>query len=98
MAYYRETFPHSTVLPKMHILEDHVVPFMRRWGVGCGFLGEQGAESIHAYFNALERTYASIPDRLQRLKQKMVEHYLHTAPTNVDARPTIPKRRKRDEV
>jgi len=34
--------------------------FMRRWGVGCGFLGEQGAESIHAYFNILDHTYVYI--------------------------------------
>ena len=44
MGYYRLTFPQATVLPKMHILEDHVVPWIRRWRVGFGFMGEQGAE------------------------------------------------------
>jgi len=54
MAYYRATFPLATVLPKMHILEDHIVPWIRQWQVGFGFMGEQGAESIHAYFNSLK--------------------------------------------
>ena len=54
MAYYWATFPLATVLPKMHILEDHIVPWIRRRQVGFGFMGEQGAESIHAYFNSLK--------------------------------------------
>ena len=44
MDYYRDTFPSASVLPKMHILESHVVPFIRKWGVGLGLLAEQGAE------------------------------------------------------
>ena len=94
MAFYREVFPEASVIPKMHILEEHMVPFIKKWGVGCGFLGEQGAESVHKYFNLLERTYASVPDRLARLRQKMVEHHLHSAPTLVEACPKAAKRRK----
>jgi len=73
------------------MLEEHVLPFIQKWKVGCGFLGEQGAESIHVYFNTLNRTYASIPDRLAWLKQKVVEHHLHTTPMNIEARPTPTK-------
>ena len=72
MTYYREAFPESSVIPKMHIMEEHIVPFIQRWKVGCGFLGEQGAESVHKYFNILERTYTCVPDKLARLKQKML--------------------------
>ena len=50
MAYYRSQFPTATVTPKLHMLEEHV-PWIKRWGMGFGLLGEQGAESIHAYFN-----------------------------------------------
>ena len=39
------------ITPKLHLLEFHVVPSSRRFGVGLGMLGEQGAESIHAEFN-----------------------------------------------
>ena len=55
-------------------------------------MGEQGAESIHAYFNSLGRTYQSIPDRVQRLKHMLKEHHLHVAPANVTARPAIKKK------
>ena len=89
MEYYRTKFKFSTVTPKLHMLEEHVVPWIKQWGVGFGLLGEQGAESIHAYFNSLKRTYSGIPDGLQRLKQMMVEHHLHVAPANTIARPPI---------
>jgi hypothetical protein len=57
LQYYRQSFPESRVTPKLHMLEDHVVPFIRQWRVGLGMMSEQGAESIHARFNALERTF-----------------------------------------
>ena len=56
MKYYREQFPTSTVTPKLHMLEEHIVPWLKKWKVGFGLLGEQGAESIHAHFNSLKRT------------------------------------------
>ena len=93
MTYYRSHFS-SSVTPKLHMLEEHVVPWIRRWGVGFGLLGEQGAESIHKYFNSLKRTYSGIPDDLQRLKQLTVEHHLHVAPANTTARPPIVKRKR----
>ena len=93
MEFYRTTFPTATVTPKLHMLEKHVVPWLKKWKVGFGLLGEQGAESIHAYFNSLGRTYAGIPDPLKKLKQMMVEHLLHIAPDNVTARPPVKKRK-----
>ena len=42
MAHWRKTWPSETVTPKMHILEEHVVPFIRKWKLGLGFYGEQG--------------------------------------------------------
>ena len=57
MAHYRSSFPHATVLPKMHILKDHVIQWLRRWHVGAGVMGEQGAESLHAHPNKLEEDY-----------------------------------------
>ena len=67
MEFYRDSFPRATVLPKMHLLEDHMVPWMRRWHLGAGFMGEQGAESIHAHLNRLENTYSGIPNGVDRL-------------------------------
>ena len=76
MAYYQSQFSTATVTPKLHILEEHVVPWIKKWGMGFGLSGEQGAESIHAYFNKLRSTYNSIPERLSRLKQMMFAQHL----------------------
>ena len=53
VAYYRATMD-SSFIPKLHMLEEHVAPFIRQWRVGLGMLGEQGVEGIHARFNTLE--------------------------------------------
>ena len=50
MSCYGKNFPEATVLPKMHMLEEHVIPWLREWHVGFGLMGEQGAESIHKFF------------------------------------------------
>ncbi|XP_068696826.1 uncharacterized protein [Montipora foliosa] len=47
----REKFPDMTITAKLHMLEDHVCPFLRRWHMGLGFYGEQGIEGIHSKFN-----------------------------------------------
>ena len=39
MADYRASFPQATVLPKMHILEDHVIPLFNRWHIGFAMMG-----------------------------------------------------------
>ena len=83
MAYYRTTFPQATITPKLHLLECHVLPWIRRWKVGFGLMGEQGAESIHARFNSLKRTYQTMPDGVQRLQQIMQMHFLEISPANV---------------
>jgi len=76
----------------MHMLEEHVVPWLRMWHVGFGLMGEQGAESIHAYFNSLKRTYHGVADPVDRLRL-MKEHLLHISPQNITLKPA-PKKRK----
>ena len=57
MAFYRASFPETTILPKMYLLEDHVVPWFKRWDpVGFRLMGKQGTKSIHAHLIKLERT------------------------------------------
>ncbi len=80
MTFYREHFPHATVTPKMHMLE---VDWLDEWQVGIGLMGEQGAESIHAYFNNLKTTYRSIPNGVERLRCMMKKHFVHIAPSTV---------------
>lgn len=95
MAFYRENFPFASVLPKMHMLEEHVIPWLKRWHVGFGLVGEQGIESIHAHFNSYGRTFRNIPEEVARLRQLMKAHLLHTAPDNIAATPAVKKRKKR---
>ena len=66
---------------------------------GCfsfGMMGEQGLESIHAYFNSLSRTYMyqNIPNKVERLRAMMREHLLHSEPGLVEAQPAIKRRKK----
>lgn len=62
--------------------------------VGLGFLGEQGAESIHARFNSIKRNYSSMPNSVQRLECVMVEHFRQICPHNIVRMP-LPKPKPR---
>ena len=94
LASYRSTFPEATVLPKMHFLEDHAVPLIKKWKTGFGFLGEQGGESIHKQFNAFERSYNCIPNKVERLHHMMEAHHTQVCP-KVEERPQGPVRKKK---
>jgi len=49
--------------------EDHVVPYLHKWKVGFGSLGEQGAESINgARFNFIRKNFSSMPNSVTRLE------------------------------
>ena len=56
------------MLPKMHVLEDQTGPWLKQWHLGAGLMGEQGAESIHAYMMRLEHTYEGVSNEVDRLK------------------------------
>ena len=92
MKYYRKHFPHATVLPKMHILESHVADRIERWGVGLGLMGEQGAESIHASLNQIERSYLNMPNKVDRLLCVVREHHLRVDPEHQSLAPPLKKR------
>ena len=68
MEHYRTSFPHASIIPKMHLLEDHVLPWVKHGRVGSGLMGEQGAEQIHAHIHHLER--AAMMKRL-RMKARV---------------------------
>lgn len=82
MEFYQKNFPQSTVIPKMHLLEDHTVPFLRWWHIGAGLMGEQGQESIHAHLNKVEANFNSINNPLERLTYVVKQH-------NIDCTPTV---------
>lgn len=91
MKFYRDTFPSATVLPKLHIMEEHVVPWLQKWRLGSGIMGEQGAESIHAHIMRLERTYQGIQDEVERLKYVIREQIIESDPSLTELRPESKK-------
>ena len=68
----------------MHILEDHVIPWLKRWKMGAGIMG---AESIHAHLMRLERIHQGIPNSIERLKYIFKQQMLETSPSLVALRP-----------
>ncbi len=97
MAFYRREFLHPSVLPKMHFLEEHVVPWIKNWGAAPGMMGEQGTESIHANFNRIELSYRNmIHNRVERLKSVVQQHHLQISPQNLKLNP-VTRKRPRDE-
>lgn len=94
MKFYRANFPEATVLPKMHLMEDHLVSWLRKWRVGLGLMAEQGAESIHASINSIKAAYTNIPDRVKRLKCILQEHHRHACPILAAQQPVVKKRKK----
>ena len=59
-----------------------MVPWIRKWGgVSFGVMGEQGAESIHAEFNAIEVRHRNLKhNRVERLRRVVTEHLIKSAP------------------
>ncbi|KAL5516708.1 hypothetical protein EMCRGX_G002113 [Ephydatia muelleri] len=94
MTFFRESFPQATVPIKMHLLEDHAVPWAKSFHVGFGLLGEQEAESIHAKFTRLSLSYTAITDKVQHLLCIVKEHLISISPQVVAAIPPPKKRIK----
>ena len=90
-------FPLASITRKLHIFEDHVVLFIRQCRVGLGVMGEQGVESIHNRFNVLERTYSNMPNKVNRLKCMVADHFRQVFPANIVKQPPAAKRAKREE-
>ena len=80
---------------KVHMLEDHVIPFLEKWSAGCGFCGEQGGESIDQVFKKIKHQYAHIKNGVHRLKYTMEEHLRNVAPIGAGL---IPKKRQRSKT
>jgi len=98
MSHYWSSFPQATVLPKMHILEDHIIPWLKKWLVGAGLMGEQGTESLHSHLHKLERDYAGIVNAVDRLKYIFRMYNIETSPQLMDLKPDIKERKKRRKL
>ena len=80
MEYYRTEWPNGSILPKLHMLEDHATDFVEKWKTGFGMYGEQGGESIHNEFNQLKITYCRMQPASRCLESMLQEHYRRIHP------------------
>ena len=80
VSYYRDAFPEESITPKLHMLEDHVCSFLRKWGASFGLYGEQCMESLHASMNQLIRSFTSMANKKECLTSVMKEHYMRVNP------------------
>nr|XP_047127857.1 uncharacterized protein LOC124808704 [Hydra vulgaris] len=95
MQYFRATFPKASVTPKLHMLENHAVSFLKKCGAGFGSYGEKGGESVHMEFNKLKTIYQSIPSPTMQLKSILKCHHQKTNPKNMLLKPCINKRKRK---
>ena len=85
------------VTPKLHLLELHIIPLIRKFRVGLGLLAEQGAESLHSSLNTLDALFKNIPGDLARLKTVAEQHLLTTTKEAVTLRPQSRKRKSEEQ-
>lgn len=75
-------------------MEDHIVPFVKKWKVGPGMMGEHGGESIHHLFNELKQRYANMPNAATRCYHTLKRHLIETNPSLPSAPEPAQKRKK----
>ena len=83
LGFICKEFPHKSITPKLHMLEDHVCSFLRKWYIGLGFYGEQGIEGMHSVFRIQpsSRYFDHVKKKeVNRLSQIMVNPVSITQP------------------
>ena len=76
----------------MHILENHVVPFIENLNVSLGRLAEQGGELLHSEMLKFTKRTAGIRNKRQRLLSTIEAHHAHNSQELISL---IPKKQKR---
>ena len=79
MTLFRQLFPRRTIT-KQHILENHIIPFIKTTSFGLGFLGEQGTEMCHQTIKILEKRAEGIKNKLKKMKFIMNSQLLQVNP------------------
>ena len=93
MQNYRDLFPGKPITPKMHILENHCLPFIQNFGFGLGLLAEQGGEHIHAQMVQFSKRMAGIRNPVKRLKSTVQASHANNA---TELRKFIPVKKERN--
>ena len=73
------------------MVEEHVIPVLRRWHFPLGFFGEQEGDSIHKDFAQLASKFLHVKASTMDLKKMLQKHHLVVHPKNSEL---IPEKRK----
>ena len=79
MEFFRDNF-NCRIVPKQHILEEHCVDWIERWGFGMALHGEQGLEKLHKTVRILEERYNGVRNDSIRLRLIMKEQLIQASP------------------
>jgi len=90
--YFREQFPDVTFPPKFHMLEDHVVEFIRDHKFPLGLFGEQGEESIHHELQGIYEKHNHVQPLTKRLQSVLESHFCIVLPKNREIIPEMQTR------
>ncbi|XP_071490789.1 uncharacterized protein [Diadema antillarum] len=77
---FRTDFHGESTTPKLHIMEMHVVPWLRRWHAGLGVMGEQGGESVHVQLNTIMRDLRGFTNDLTILEHAVKAQWIQSSP------------------
>ena len=92
-SYIQQIREHDRVVPKSHLLEHHVVPWLRKYKVGMGLHGEQGIEQLHSTTAKVEARCRGIRNDSDRLRHIMEAMIVHTSPILESDKPSTSKER-----
>ena len=74
-------FSGVTITSKLHMLEEYICHFLRRWHISLGFYGEQGIEGIHSEFNTQSQRFDHMKEKTRDyVKYLIVNHHIATSP------------------
>ena len=97
MKAYREHFPQKA-LPKHHILEKHVGPWVTEWGFGLALQGESGVELCHQTLAVAERCTPHLRKTERGVKLSLERHLMSSEPQLIASRPVKQTRRRRKKL
>ena len=91
---FKESHDQTNLIPKQHLLEFHCIDWIKRFGFGMAFGGEQGGEALHASLNRIKRMARGIKAPGTRLRYIMRESITRCAPELRECDPPVKKRKR----
>ena len=71
---------HDKVTPKSHLLEHHVIPWIRSYKFGMALHGEQGVEQLHSSVAKIEARCKGIRNECDKHKNILEAMIVQTSP------------------